>query len=238
MTDDGELQLAPLQGFPAHLPLKLAVLSRLKDAILDGTLKPGTLLSENKLAASLAVSRTPVREALGVLEHDGLVTKLPGRKLIVSEAPAIEDILEIYDVRMTLEAEALRRIAPDNRELLDKLERCVARGKKALAAGDTDLLAQTNTEFHSALISALGNRRMEQLIDSIYDKISRFRLLSLNNKEWARHGVEEHARLVALLKEGQRAEAVKLLRQHLNRALVIVKNRFVEEEKQAHEPPP
>ncbi|MDB5903342.1 MAG: hypothetical protein JWM26_2220, partial [Betaproteobacteria bacterium] len=52
----------------AYLPLRLAVLERLKASILDGTLKPGTLLSENKIAAELSVSRTPVREALRVLE--------------------------------------------------------------------------------------------------------------------------------------------------------------------------
>jgi DNA-binding GntR family transcriptional regulator len=221
-----QYELSPLRDFPEYLPLKLAVLSRLKDAILDGTLKPGTLLSENKLASQLQVSRTPVREALGVLETEQLVTKLPGRKLIVSEPPAIEDMIEIYDIRLILESEALRRITPERSDIIERLENCVARSQKGVDTGDVELLMQMNAEFHSTLISALNNRRLKQFIDSIYDQISRFRLYSLSDEEWAAQGVKEHAELVQLLKTGKQDQAAEVMRRHLETALDLLKDKF------------
>ena len=92
-----------------RLPLRITVAAKLKQAIVSGHLKPGTLLSENRLAADLGVSRTPVREVLKALEAEGLVTVLPGRKLIVS-VPTERDVDEIYDIRLMVR---IRGAAPD-----------------------------------------------------------------------------------------------------------------------------
>jgi len=217
--------LEPLAEFSTYVPLRIAVLTRLRSAILNGSLKPGTPLSENKIAAQLAVSRTPVREALRVLEQENLVTTLPGRKVIVS-VPRLRDIDEIYDIRWIIESEAIRRITFRHAELIARLEDCVTRAREALARGDIQTLKQTNAEFHTTLISALDNRRLSQFIDSVHDTILRFRLYSLEQQDWAYAGVEEHAELTALLKSGKTSSAIELLRRHLDTARDVLARMF------------
>lgn len=224
-TVDMPLNLAPLEDFDAYVPLRVAVLTRLKQAILDGVLKPGELLSENRIATQLSVSRTPVREALRALEQENLVTMLPGRKVIVS-VPSAEDIDDIYDIRFIVESEALRRITPARTDLIERLEACIARQEAALERRDTHALREINTEFHMIFVSVLNNRRLRQFIDSVYDSITRFRLYSLENPEWAEHGSQEHRRLVELLKAGDTDGAVAMLREHLDAARNIVTKMF------------
>ena len=224
-TAEETLNLAPLEDFDAYVPLRVAVLTRLKQAILDGVLKPGELLSENRIASQLSVSRTPVREALRVLEQENLVTMLPGRKVIVS-VPSAEDIDEIYDIRFIVESEALRRITPDRTDLIERLEACIARQDAALERRDPRALREINTEFHMIFVSVLSNRRLRQFIDSVYDSITRFRLYSLENPEWAEHGSQEHRRLVELLKAGDNEGAVGMLKEHLDAARNIVTKMF------------
>jgi GntR family transcriptional regulator, rspAB operon transcriptional repressor len=217
--------LAPLEEFSSYVPLRVAVLTRLKAAILDGTLRPGLLLSENKIATQLSVSRTPVREALRTLGQEHLVTTLPGRKVIVS-IPTIQDIEEIYDIRWILESEALRRISPEQSDVIKHLENCIERSNAILKSGNVQELKQMNTEFHTIIISVLNNRRLRQFVDSVYDSIARFRLYSLEKEGWAEAGVEEHSQIVSLLKAGQREAAVNLLREHLSAAKRILTDMF------------
>ena len=80
---DGGIDIEPFDQFAAHIPLRELVAQTLKKAILDGSLKPGQPISENKIANKLSVSRTPVREAVRMLETENLVTFLPGRKVII-----------------------------------------------------------------------------------------------------------------------------------------------------------
>lgn len=94
----------------------------MKEAIVKGSLEPGQLLSENKIASKLKVSRTPVREALRRLEQETMVKMLSGRRLIVS-VPSVQDVEEIYDLRLMVETEALRRISQDD-GLIQQLEDC------------------------------------------------------------------------------------------------------------------
>lgn len=223
-TTDMPTDLAPLDE-DAYVPLRVAVLNRLKQAILDGTLKPGELLSENRIAAQLSVSRTPVREALRVLEQENLVKMLPGRKVVVS-IPSPADIDEIYDIRFIVESEALRRITPDRKDIIDQLEACNRRQKEALRRGDKRELRQINTDFHMIFISVLNNQKLQQFIDSVYDSITRFRLYSLEKPEWAEHRSEEHCQLVELLKAGNTEGAVAMLKQHLDAARNIVTKMF------------
>ena len=216
---------APGPVMDPRLPLRLTVLAKLKQAIVGGRLTPGTLLSENKLAADLSVSRTPVREALKALEAEGLVTVLPGRKLIVS-VPTERDIDEIYDIRLIVESEALRRITPEHTAILQRLDACIERQAAAIANGSVGALGQINTDFHMTLISALNNQRMRQFIDSVYDAITRLRIYSLNDDRWAGQVIDEHRRLTDFLKAGDREAALQMLTEHLTEARDVVKHMF------------
>lgn len=219
--------LAPLDGDAPYVPLRIAVNERLRAAILDGTLKPGLILSENRLAAQLAVSRTPVREALRMLEREALVSVQPGRKLVVS-TPTLRDIDEIYGIRMIVEVAALRQISADDGKVIDRLETCIARDATALESVVPGASMHPNTDFHMTLIATLGNRRLQRFIDSIHELVNRFRLFSLEDADWAVEAANDHATIVARLKDGRTEAAATLLTRHLERANEGLKRRFHE----------
>lgn len=222
---DSLSKLAPLDTTSSYIPLRIAVLARLKEAIVNDVLTPGTVLRENAIAAQLSVSRTPVREAIRMLEQEKLVTLLPGRKMVVS-IPDRQDIAEIYDIRLVLETEALRRITAERTDILAKLQDCVSRSKRAVAENDSEQLRTANTEFHMLLTSSLDNKRLRDFLESLYDLICRFRAYSLEDEGWAEQGVREHEEMVLLLAAGKQDQAIEMLRKHLEQARGILVTKF------------
>jgi DNA-binding GntR family transcriptional regulator len=218
---EDELNISTLGDFPRYVPLREAVFQTLKESILNGNLKPGQLLSENKIASKLSVSRTPVREALRILEMENLVTTMPGRRIIVS-IPRIQDIEEIYQIRLIVETEALRRITPDHMSIIKQLEECLMTAENHLQTNDSVGLANSNSEFHSILVSTLNNSCLEQFVDSLQDTIVRFRLYSLTNDRWAQESEADHWEIVKYIKNGDIDEGVRVLQNHLNTAKEVL----------------
>lgn len=221
MTMDGHLtlittdfNLEPLDYSPSYTPLREAVYQKLKTAILDGSLRPGQLLSENQIADKLSVSRTPVREAIRILETENLVTFLPGRKVIVT-IPTLQDIHEVYEIRSIVESEALRRFTNHHQALIRQMEEAIERGEEYRKQGDLRKRGEMNTHFHLSIISALENERVRRFIDSLNDTISRFRVYYLT-LEWAVEREEEHKEIVSLIKKGETEQAVTVLKKHLH----------------------
>jgi DNA-binding GntR family transcriptional regulator len=224
---DRDFDIGPLDNVPPYVPLREAVFVELKRAILEGSLKPGQPISENKIASKLSVSRTPVREAIRMLERDSLVSLLPGRKVIVS-VPSKRDIEEVYEIRAIVETEALTRISPDNTELVRKLERCIEEAERLRKEGNLREMAQANNRFHRTIISALENQRLHRFIDSLNDTISRFRSYSLT-PEWALESEEEHKQIISNLRSGNMEAAVSLLRHNLMKPKRMLSDLFSRE---------
>lgn len=212
---DGDLDIGPLDELPPYVPLREAVYLALKRAILEGTLNPGQQISENKIANKLSVSRTPVREAIRILERDNLVSLQPGRKVIVS-VPSPREIEEVYEIRAIVEAEALRRIGPEDEDLIRTLEQCVEEAEILRTQGNLREMGEVNNRFHLTIISALKNGRLDRFMDSLNDTISRFRYYSLASGGPSEFG-EEHRRIVSCLKAGDTDQAVSLLLRHLTK---------------------
>jgi GntR family transcriptional regulator, trigonelline degradation regulator len=211
---DNDINIEGLDEFSAHVPLREAVARTLKRAILDGSLRPGQPISENKIANKLSVSRTPVREAVRMLETEDLVTLLPGRKVIIS-IPTVQDIEDVYETRLIIESEALRRITPDRKELIQELEGYTHAAQEHLKQGNFIELEKVNTSFHLAILSALENRTIREFMASLHNKIARLRSYSLTDKKWAAEWEREHQRIIAHLKRGEIESAVDVLHQHL-----------------------
>lgn len=224
---DGELDIGPLDNVPPYVPLREAVFLELKKAILEGSLKPGQPISENKIASKLSVSRTPVREAIRILEKDNLVSLLPGRKVIVS-IPSQRDIEEVYEIRAIVETEALRRITPENTELIRNLERCVEEAEGLRMEDNLREMAKANNRFHLTIISALENQRLHRFMDSLNDTISRFLYYSLASRGTLEFE-EEHKQIISSLKAGNTEKAVSLLRHHLMKPKHMLIEQFSKE---------
>lgn len=221
---DGDLDIGPLDNTSSYLPLREAVFLELKRAILEGSLKPGQPISENKIASKLSVSRTPVREAIRLLESDNLVSLLPGRKVIVS-VPSKRDIEEVYEIRLIVETEALRRITPDNKELIREMEQCIQQAASSLTKGNLRKVARANDRFHSTIMSTLQNQRLHRFIDSLNDTIYQLRFYSLT-PEWALESEEEHKQIITNLKSGDTETAVSVLHHNLTKPKQMLSELF------------
>lgn len=148
------------------------VRTRLRQAILDGALPPGDRLVEADLAAQLGVSRAPVRDALRMLEHDGLVTANGRRGRFVTVLSA-RDAWEVYTLREALEAMAVGIVARScPPEVLDRAEGIVEEMHQASRRGDRASLSRLDVEFHRLICETAGHERLLRTWDSMSTLIS------------------------------------------------------------------
>lgn len=183
----------------------------LKAAILNGQLTPGQALVESDLAGQLGVSKTPVREALKTLEGTGLVVIRPYTGASV-RVFTDDDALAIYDMRLLLEPEAVRRSLAAGVDLA-KAESALAR---ASAAADGSERSIANRDFHRALYEHCGNPLLLRTLDGLRDQIA---LISAGS--WARNAsweqeADEHRRILELARTGDTTGAAQLATDHIS----------------------
>ena len=196
-------------------PLRIEVYEFLKESITKGGLKPGQKLNEIDLGNHLGISRTPIREALMRLEHEGLVTMDPGKGAVVSAISKV-DLGEIYPIVASLEGLAAR-IAAANMEPADtrKLKKLNDQMIKAARAGDAPAFMKLNSEFHQTFLDKCTNQRLSILVSSYKDTIYRFRIFSLNMPDRMHHSIEEHKRIIEAFERKDGEQAEQLLRHHV-----------------------
>jgi DNA-binding GntR family transcriptional regulator len=189
---------------------------RLRDAILDGEFGPGAPLVELPLARWLGVSRTPVREALRRLEQDGLVRR--GERGMVVRERSPEEILDIYDARIVLEAAAARTAAERHtafdRVRLERLQRACEGADPA----DPSTLVRRNREFHRGIWEASHNETLKDLLDRLNLHLLRYPATTLSRPGRWEESLVQHRELVAAIVAGEAAAAAELAAAHFTRA--------------------
>ncbi|RKT87542.1 DNA-binding transcriptional regulator, GntR family [Saccharopolyspora antimicrobica] len=190
----------------------------LKSAVLDGTLPPGTGLSVPELARQLDVSRSPVREAVQRLIHDGLATHVPHRGAEVSRVD-IEDLRQLYVVRELLEGLAAR-LATENLDAdgLEQLRAILDEHEQALAA-DADNAAhiELDMRFHRAVREFADNPHLLATLEPITGR-AHFALHSLWRSDDApRLALDEHRAVVDAMASGDPEMAEAAARRHIAR---------------------
>lgn len=183
------------------------VLESIKEAILNGKLKPGQALVETDLAAALNVSKTPVREALKTLAGSGLVVMSPYKGASVRTVDAAM-ANSVYDVRMLLEPEALRR----------SIALGASFDEAALALEDVSDLARrslANRRFHRALYAGCGNPLMIEILDGLRDQAALITVAGWGICPTWDDEAAEHRAILAAAVAGQGELAFELLRRHI-----------------------
>ncbi len=188
------------------------VVEVLRGHILAGRLVPGTPLREVQLAAELGVSRNTLREALRVLAEQGLVVHRPHRGVVVTDLTE-DDVADLYRLRGVLEHAALAHV---DAARIGELERSTDAFADALARGDEIEALECDFRFHRVLVAGLGSPRAAAVHERAQREL-RLALLQLD-REYEPPQVEEHRRIVAALRGGDRAAAVAALTEHLDRA--------------------
>ncbi|WP_202873836.1 GntR family transcriptional regulator [Kribbella speibonae] len=142
----------------------------IKDGIIKAKYPPGSMLSENELAAELEMSRTPVRSALARLQDEGWVTIYPQRGALVRDFTA-EEMRESADFLHALETAGIQRADSTRRQAMAKAqEHNLAAQHKALTTGDYAGFAQLATEFHRAFVEVAGNSIMLAAYDRLRER--------------------------------------------------------------------
>ncbi|HEX5502935.1 MAG TPA: GntR family transcriptional regulator [Thermomicrobiales bacterium] len=193
----------------------------LRRALLTAHYAPGERLVETHLAEQLGVSRTPVREALCMLEAEGLVAPAPAGGVLVRDIAA--ELVEIYGLRQRLEGYAAflaaRRITPDELAALDDARR------EALAALDDpnlDRRAALNNRFHLLLTAASHSPRLARLVNDYRDYFLNREFVRYYDRETGQRQHVQHLEIVEALRSRNAALAEHLVRDHFQRALDVI----------------
>jgi len=193
------------------------VTDALRQEIVAGDLEPGAALSEAKIAARLAVSRTPVREAFHRLELEGLVRTEPQRGTFVFTLGP-KELTDICDLRVCLETKALAlSLERDRTGLAAALDGVVAAMTAARTAGDDRRYLQLDTRFHQVLFDHADNRFLNEAYQTIAAKMAALRNRLGAHPDHMAKSFAEHARIAALVANGDSATASPLLVAHIGR---------------------
>ena len=196
--------------------LSRIVSEQIRGRILDGTLKPGERLVEDRLSAELGVSRVPVREALRGLSAEGLVTLLPRRGATVVEVTP-QDVAELVEVRALLEGLNARLAAQrHDPEIVALLEETLTHGNEAARTGTAEELARLNAEFHERLAEASRNSVLSDVMRGLRERTSI--AFAINGRTRAREDWQEYAGVLAAVIAGDAELAALLATRHVQNA--------------------
>lgn len=199
--------------------LEESVFLTLEDEILSGKLGRGEMLTEIALSARLGVSRTPLRGALHRLCEEGLVDISPNRGAVVVGIGR-EELVDIYKIRMRLEglasAEAARKITSED---IKKLRDAVELTDFYIAKRDAEHLKELDSEFHSIIYRASGNRLLCKTLSELHRNIHFYRKRSLAVAERLEKSAAEHKEILAAIERGDAEAADKLTSAHIGAAL-------------------
>ncbi|GAW91651.1 GntR family transcriptional regulator [Calderihabitans maritimus] len=210
-------RLSPIK-LENYKPLREIVFETLREAIINGTLKPGERLMEVQLAEEMGVSRTPVREAIRKLELEGFVVMVPRKGAYVAGI-SIKDIADVFEIRAALESLAAGLAAERiTEEELEELERLLVQVAECTESNDLEKLIEIDTRFHDILYKASRNERLVQIISNLREQIQRFRSTSLAFPGRMKETLEEHKKIVEALSERNVALAQALAAEHIENA--------------------
>ena len=198
-----------------NLTLWQRVHTHLREEILSGELPAGSELQEVALSKTLGVSRGPIREAIGRLAAEGLVTVRPRRGAVV-RALSSDEFIEAYQVREALETMAVRLAVPkltgDN---VAALERGIDEMSACGASGDVQGFFEANTAFHLVFFDTAGNRMLAELYRHLRGQIDRHRRRSLELRGDVSRSIAEHKAILRAARAGDVERAVHLVSEHI-----------------------
>jgi DNA-binding GntR family transcriptional regulator len=184
--------------------LRSQAVAFLRNAILSGKFKPGDVLNEKELADQFGVSKTPIREGLSLLEQQGLVQTIARRGYIVTQI-TVQDIHELFDLRIILESAAAERAALQMTDAqLQALSRLVP---DLMPEGDIAKWLDRNVEFHNAVALISGNQRLARLIKQLLEEMQRMIA--------AGYVPGEHEKVLQAFRERDPRRAAEAMREHI-----------------------
>jgi len=199
-----------LKGLSRH-NLSDALVNELRSRIVDGRLPPGERINEVHLAATLGVSRTPLREALNRLAQEGAIVSRP--RIGYSVRPlTLEEFEQIYDIRPLLDPEALRLAGLPSPERLKRLR---ALNTKIERARDPDTVIGLDDEWHLELLATCTNKVLIEFIQQIIRRTRRYEIALMRERKNVLRASLDHRAIMAALERRDLARACAALKTNL-----------------------
>lgn len=199
-----------------YLPLRDVVFNTLRDAILTGKLVPGERLMENQLAEKLGVSRTPVREALRMLELENLVELVPRKGAQVLDMSE-KDIVNILEVRSALEGLATSVACKKmTKEDLQQLKNMEVDFEKAVAENDVEHFVDIDEDFHDLIFAATENDKLINIFRNLRIQLYRYRMAQAKNNETSMSTIVAHHRsIIRAIENHDGEEGASIAQSHI-----------------------
>ncbi|MCL4188748.1 MAG: GntR family transcriptional regulator [Rhodobacteraceae bacterium] len=196
--------------------LALQAYEQVLEMILSGRARPGELVNERRLAEALSMSRTPVRDALLMLEGEGLLVRQGSRGLQV-KAMKVEDFMEALQIRRMLEPEVARlaagRVDPGVLDAIAARLDALMAGAGRAGGADREEVRAVDNGLHGAIADAAGNAQLGAIIRTLRRQTQMFDLRSLPERLVGTCG--EHLAIIAALRAGDGERAAAAMRTHL-----------------------
>lgn len=198
------------------LPLRDVVFNTLRQGILKGELMPGERLMEIHLADQLGVSRTPIREAIRMLELEGLVKMVPRKGAQVSNISK-DDLKDVLEVRKALDTLAVKLACERiDKEGLARLKLGAINFRDSVNTGDATKIAEADVAFHDEIHRASGNKRLSSMVNNLAERLFRYRLEYIKESTDRTQLINEHDEIVRCIEMGDKEGALKIMEQHID----------------------
>ena len=199
-----------------NIPIRHQVLNQLRDVILTSRIPAGERLYEEKLAAGIGSSRTPVREALHVLEREGLVESIPRVGYVVRGLDR-EEFDEIVEIRKAIECLAATWAAHKlNDAILKDLRENVERSRAFIRRGDVKKFVDLDAKFHELVAKASGKKRVYEMSQNLRSYMLSYRISSSEETTVAQRAVSGHEKIIAAMQSKNEEKIRQAVISHLN----------------------
>ncbi len=201
------------------LPISNGLFFQLQKDILQGKLRAGSKLTEQRICEQYDVSRTPVREALRQLEMDGLIENIPNRGAFVIGFSE-RDIDDMYELRKSYEMQAVKwAIERITKEEMEELEETFEFMEFYTMKKDIEKMLNINIGFHQLIYKASGNRMLRHMLSSYQIYLKNYRLHRTYEDDYLESVLEEHRAIFEAFKARDIESGTKAMEKHMNSAI-------------------
>ncbi len=195
--------------------IRRKVYEYLRGQILLGHVKPKERLVENRIAAEIGTSRTPVREALHSLEMEGLIESIPRVGYVVKPMTR-EEVEEICQIRVAVESLAGKWALERARQrAIRELRKNIARAEQRLARGGVRDFVELDAQFHEILARCSGSSRLLEMAQKLRSHMLRYRIQSIYSEENVARAIQGHKGILEALEKGNPQELAQAISRHI-----------------------
>lgn len=208
-----------------YLPLREVVFRALRNAIVQGEFQPGERLMEVTIANKLGVSRTPVREAIRMLELEGLVVMIPRKGAEVANI-TVKDLKDALEVRMAIEALSVRLACKriDEKGKAELKQVCIA-FREAINSKLVPAIVEADEAFHNTIYKLSQNPRLINIAQNLREQVYRYRVEYVKDFSYHDNLVTEHDQITNAILLGDADTAERVMNEHIyNQEQIVIKN--------------